>query len=55
MSNNARKLGNISFVRHEDLVGVYYEQLQGLRLITGAFRGIKPVEPVPDKVYYHRN
>jgi len=44
-----KKVGNITFVRHEDLVGMYYERPQGLRLITGVFRGIRPLESVPDR------
>ena len=42
-----KKVGHISFVRHEDLVGMFYERPPGLRLITGVFRGISPVEPPP--------
>jgi len=43
-----KKVGHITFARHEDLVGMYYERPQGLRLITGVFRGISPVEPLPE-------
>jgi len=39
-----KKIGNIAFEKHEDLVGMYYERPQGLRLINGVFRGISPME-----------
>ena len=39
-----KKIGHISFERHEDLVGMYYERPQGLRLMNGVFRGIGPLE-----------
>ena len=42
-----KKVGYINFVQHEDLVGMFYERPQSLRLITGVFRGIRPVEPLP--------
>lgn len=42
-----KKIGHITFERHEDLVGMYYERPQGLRLINGVFRGISPME-MPD-------
>jgi hypothetical protein len=45
-----KKVGEISFVRHEDIVGVYYERPHGLRLITAVFREISPVEPVPESI-----
>ncbi len=45
-----KKVGEISFVRHEDIVGIYYERPQGLRLITAVFREISPVEPVPESI-----
>jgi len=43
-----KKVGVISFVRHEDVVGIYYERPQGLRLITAVFREISPVDPTPE-------
>jgi len=45
-----KKVGEISFVRHEDIVGIYYERPQGLRLITAVFREISPVDPVPESI-----
>lgn len=42
-----KKMGRVSFVQHEDLVGMYYERPQGLRLATGVFRALRPVEPLP--------
>lgn len=40
-----KKIGNISFVRHEDIMGMYYERPLGVRLITGVFREISPIDP----------
>lgn len=42
-----KKMGNISFVRHEDIMGMYYERPSGIRLATAVFREIRPVEPLP--------
>lgn len=42
-----KKIGDINFVQHEDLVGMFCERPQGLRLFGGVFRGIRPLEPVP--------
>jgi len=43
-----KKVGAISYVQHEDLLGMFYERPQGLRLITAVFREISPVIPVPE-------
>lgn len=42
-----KKMGSISFVRHEDIMGMYYERPSGVRLATAVFRDIRPVEPLP--------
>lgn len=42
-----KKMGHISFVRHEDIVGMYYERPLGTRLATAVFREISPIEPPP--------
>ena len=45
-----KKMGSISFVRHEDIMGMYYERPPGTRLATAVFREISPIETPPAPV-----
>jgi acetoacetate decarboxylase len=40
-----KKMGSISFVRHEDVMAMYYERPRGIRLASAVLRELSPVDP----------
>ncbi|TAJ93907.1 MAG: hypothetical protein EPO31_06930 [Gammaproteobacteria bacterium] len=43
-----KKVGNIEFVRQDDILAMFYERPRGLRIATGVFRQLAPIDPQPD-------
>ena len=45
-----KKVGHFQFVRQDDILTMYYERPEGLRIATGVFRQLRPVESPPEEI-----
>jgi acetoacetate decarboxylase len=45
-----KKLGLIEFIRQDDILAMYYERPKGIRICSGVFRRIRPVELPPEGI-----